>query len=65
MRHFFSKEYMAGKLSRFKIIRIRKALRITSLVHEMQKRNARYGIVGTPGAGGVAMAAIFERKGSN
>lgn len=38
------------------------ALRVTSLVHEMEKRNARYGIVGTPGAGGVAMAAIFERK---
>jgi acetyl-CoA C-acetyltransferase len=38
------------------------ALRITSLVHEMEKRNARFGIVGTPGAGGVAMAAIFERK---
>jgi acetyl-CoA C-acetyltransferase len=38
------------------------ALRITSLVHEMEKRNARYGIVGTPGAGGVAVAAIFERK---
>jgi acetyl-CoA C-acetyltransferase len=38
------------------------ALRVTSLVHEMEKRGARYGMVGTPGAGGVAVAAIFERK---
>ncbi len=38
------------------------ALRVTSLVHEMAKRGARYGMVGTPGAGGVAVAAIFERK---
>jgi acetyl-CoA C-acetyltransferase len=38
------------------------ALRVTSLVHEMEKRNVRYGIVGTPGAGAVALTAIFERR---
>ena len=38
------------------------ALRVTSLVHELKKRGARYGLVGTPGAGGVAVAAVFERK---
>lgn len=38
------------------------ALRVTSLVHEMEKRGARYGMVGTPGAGGVAVAAVFERR---
>jgi len=37
------------------------ALRITSLVHEMKRRNAKYGMVGTPGTGGNAVAAIFER----
>jgi acetyl-CoA C-acetyltransferase len=37
------------------------ALRVTSLVHEMEKRNAPFGMVGTPGAGGVALAAMFER----
>ena len=37
------------------------ALRVTALVHEMKKRNARYGMVGTPGAGGVACVGIFER----
>jgi acetyl-CoA C-acetyltransferase len=37
------------------------ALRVTALVHEMKKRAAHYGMVGTPGAGGVAVVAIFER----
>lgn len=37
------------------------ALRVTALVHEMKKRDVRYGMVGTPGAGGVAVVAIFER----
>ncbi|MBN1189968.1 MAG: thiolase family protein [Dehalococcoidales bacterium] len=37
------------------------ALRVTALVNEMKKRNARYGLVGTPGAGGIACAAVFER----
>jgi acetyl-CoA C-acetyltransferase len=38
------------------------ALRVTSLVHEMKKRNARYGIVGTQGAGGTACVGVFERR---
>jgi acetyl-CoA C-acetyltransferase len=37
------------------------ALRVTALVNEMKKRNARYGLVGTPGAGGVACVGVFER----
>jgi acetyl-CoA C-acetyltransferase len=37
------------------------ALRVTSLVHEMQKRSARYGVVGVSGAGGVSCAGVFER----
>jgi acetyl-CoA C-acetyltransferase len=37
------------------------ALRVTALVHEMKKRNVRYGLVGTPGAGGVACVGVFER----
>jgi acetyl-CoA C-acetyltransferase len=37
------------------------ALRVTALVHEMKKRGARYGLVGTPGAGGVACVGVFER----
>jgi acetyl-CoA C-acetyltransferase len=37
------------------------ALRVTALLHEMNKRNVRYGIVGTPGAGGVACVGLFER----
>lgn len=38
------------------------ALRVTGLVHEMKKRNARYGLVGTPGAGSIAVAGVFERR---
>lgn len=38
------------------------ALRVTALVHEMEKRNVRYGLVGTPGAGGIAVGGIFERR---
>ena len=37
------------------------ALRVTALCHEMTKRNVRYGLVGTPGAGGVACVGLFER----
>jgi acetyl-CoA C-acetyltransferase len=37
------------------------ALRVTALLQEMKKRNLRYGMVGTPGAGGVACVGIFER----
>lgn len=37
------------------------ALRVTALVHEMKKRNVRYGLVGTPGAGGVSCVGVFER----
>jgi acetyl-CoA C-acetyltransferase len=37
------------------------ALRVTALVHEMKKRSVKYGMVGTPGAGGIAVVAIFER----
>ena len=37
------------------------ALRVTALVQEMKKRNARFGLVGTPGAGGVACVGVFER----
>lgn len=37
------------------------ALRVTTLVHEMKKRNVCYGLVGTPGSGGIACAGIFER----
>jgi acetyl-CoA C-acetyltransferase len=37
------------------------ALRVTALVHQMKKINGRYGMVGTPGAGGVACVGIFER----
>ena len=38
------------------------ALRLCGLVHEMKKRNARYGLVGTPGAGAIALAGLFERR---
>jgi acetyl-CoA C-acetyltransferase len=38
------------------------ALRVTALLNEMKKRNLRYGMVGTPGAGGVACVGIFERE---
>ncbi len=37
------------------------ALRVTALCHQMKKQNARYGLVGTPGAGGVACVGVFER----
>jgi acetyl-CoA C-acetyltransferase len=37
------------------------ALRVTALVNEMKKRRVRYGMVGTPGAGGIACVGIFER----
>ena len=38
------------------------AMRVTALVHEMNKRKVRYGMVGTCGAGGVSTVGIFERK---
>jgi len=37
------------------------AMRVTALVHEMNKRHVRYGMVGTCGAGGVSTVGIFER----
>ena len=37
------------------------ALRVTALLQEMKKRNLQYGLVGTPGAGGVACVGVFER----
>lgn len=38
------------------------ALRTVNLVYEMRRRNARYGLVTTPGAGGVGLVLIVERK---
>lgn len=38
------------------------AMRVTALVHEMNKRKVRYGMVGTCGAGGVSTVGIFERR---
>ena len=33
----------------------------TTLLYEMQRRNARYGIIGICGGGGMGMSAIFEK----
>lgn len=38
------------------------ALRLCGLAHELKKQNLRYGMTGTPGAGGIAVAGIFERR---
>jgi acetyl-CoA C-acetyltransferase len=38
------------------------AMRVTALVHEMNKRKVRYGMVGTCGAGGLSTVGIFERR---
>jgi len=38
------------------------ALRLVTLLYEMKRRNARYGLVGTPSAGAPALAAVFERR---
>lgn len=38
------------------------ALRVCALLHEMEKRNLKYGITGTPTAGANAVACVFERK---
>ena len=38
------------------------ALRLVNLVYEMRRRNARYGLVTTPGAGGIGIALIVERR---
>ena len=38
------------------------ALRLCGLAHELKKRSARYGLVGTPGAGAISVAAVFERR---
>jgi len=38
------------------------ALRLVNLVYELRRRNARYGLVTTPGAGGVGIALIVERR---
>lgn len=40
------------------------ALRVCSLAHEMQKRQVRYGLVGTCGAGANGVAGVFERTSS-
>ncbi len=38
------------------------AMRVTALVHEMNKRQIRYGMVGTCGAGGLSTVGLFERR---
>lgn len=38
------------------------ALRLVNLVYELRRRNARYGLVTTPGAGGIGIALIVERR---
>ena len=38
------------------------AIRACGLLNEMKKRSVRYGLVGTPGAGGIALAGVFERR---
>jgi len=38
------------------------ALRVCGLAHEMNKRKVKYGLVGTPGAGSIAVAGVFERR---
>jgi len=38
------------------------ALRLVNLVYEMKRRNARYGLVTTPGAGGIGLGLIVERR---
>ena len=38
------------------------AVRACGLVNEMKKRNVRYGLEGTPGAGAIALAGVFERR---
>jgi len=37
-------------------------LRMTTLLHEMKRRNAKYGLETICGGGGLGIAAIFERK---
>ena len=38
------------------------AMRMTTLLHEMRRRNARYGLEAICGGGGLGIAAILERK---
>jgi acetyl-CoA C-acetyltransferase len=38
------------------------AIRLTTLVHELNRRGARYGLVTICGGGGLGIAAIVERK---
>lgn len=38
------------------------AMRLTTLIHEMVRRNARYGLITICGGGGLGIAAVLERK---
>jgi acetyl-CoA C-acetyltransferase len=38
------------------------AMRLVTLVHEMKRRGARYGLETICGGGGLGIAAILERK---
>lgn len=38
------------------------ALRLVNLLYEMRRQNARYGLVTTPGAGGIGLGLIVERR---
>lgn len=38
------------------------AIRLTTLLHEMKRRNVRYGLETICGGGGLGIAAVFERK---
>jgi len=38
------------------------AMRLTTLLHEMRRRDARYGLVAICGGGGLAICAIVERR---
>ncbi|GAI18050.1 unnamed protein product, partial [marine sediment metagenome] len=38
------------------------AMRLTTLLHEMRRRNAKYGLEAICGGGGLAMCAIVERR---
>jgi acetyl-CoA C-acetyltransferase len=38
------------------------AIRLTTLVHEMRRRDVRYGLVTICGGGGLGISCIVERK---
>ena len=38
------------------------AMRLTTLLHEMKRRNVRYGLETICGGGGLGIAAVFERE---